>query len=87
APPDRMMKRELTLAGLMASLSGFAPDTPCVAHVWMADDFDDIDPELTPGEVTAAIELADRMLDADVSLSWEFMRDCAESVKARREAE
>ncbi|MEN4709109.1 hypothetical protein, partial [Pantoea agglomerans] len=87
APPDRMMKRELTLAGLMASLSGFAPDTPCVAHVWMADDFDDIAPELTPGEVTAAIELADRTLDADVSLSWEFMRDCAESVKARRETE
>jgi hypothetical protein len=56
-----MMKRELTLAGLM----GFAPDTPCVAHVWMVDDFDDIDPELTPGEVTAAIELADRTLDAD----------------------
>ncbi|WP_346458088.1 hypothetical protein [Pantoea agglomerans] len=81
------MKRELTLAGLMASLSGFAPEMPCVAHVWMADDFDDIDPELTPGEVTAAIELADRTLDADVSLSWEFMRDCAESVKARRETE
>lgn len=81
------MKRELTLAGLMASLSGFDPDTPCVAHVRMADDFDDIDPELTPGEVTAAIELADRTLDADVSLSWEFMRDCAESVKARRETE
>ncbi|WP_313680507.1 hypothetical protein [Pantoea vagans] len=82
-----MMKRELTLAGLMASLSGFAPDTLCVVHIWMADDFEDIDPELTPGEVTAAIELADRTLDADVSLSWGFMRDCAESVKARREAE
>ncbi|MGC1086464.1 hypothetical protein NHB29_22255 (plasmid) [Pantoea agglomerans] len=82
-----MMKRELTLAGLMASLSGFAPDTPCVAHIWMADDFEDIDPELTPGEVTAAIELADRTLDADISLSWGFMRDCAESVKARRETE
>lgn len=87
APPDRMMKRELTLAGLMTSLSGFAPDTPCVAHIWMADDFEDIDPELTPGEVTAAIELADRTLDADISLSWGFMRDCAESVKARRETE
>ncbi|MEN4691239.1 hypothetical protein ABEG76_22815 [Pantoea agglomerans] len=82
-----MMKRELTLAGLMASLSGFAPDTPCVAHIWMVDDFEDIDPELTPGEVTAAIELADRTLDADISLSWGFMRDCAESVKARRETE
>lgn len=81
------MKRELTLAGLMASLSGFAPDTPCVAHIWMAGDFEDIDPELTPGEVTAAIELADRALDADISLSWEFMSDCAESVKARRETE
>lgn len=81
------MKRELTLAGLMASLSEFAPDTPCVAHIWMADDFEDIDPELTPGEVTAAIKLADRTLNADVSLSRDFMCDCAESVKARREAE
>ncbi len=81
------MKRELTLAGLMASLSGFAPDTPCVAHIWMADDFEDIDSELSPHEVTAAIELADRTLDADISLSWGFMHDCAETVKARREAE
>lgn len=81
------MKRELTLAGLMASLSGFAPDMPCVAHIWMADDVEDIDPALTPGEVTATIELADRTLDADISLSWGFMRDCAEIVKARRETE
>ncbi|WP_418801275.1 hypothetical protein [Pantoea graminicola] len=81
------MKREFTLAGLIASLSAFSPDTPCVAHVWLADDFEVIDPELTPGEVAAAIELADRMLDADISLSWGFMRDCAESVKARRETE
>ena len=81
------MKRDLTIAGLMASLSGFSPDMPCVAHLWVADDFEDIDSELTHGEVTAAIELADRTLDADISLSWGFMRDCAESVKARRETE
>ncbi|MGC1041666.1 hypothetical protein WKH27_23180 [Pantoea agglomerans] len=81
------MNKELTIAGLIASLSGFAPDTPCVAHIWMADDFEDIDTELSPHEVTSAIELADRALDADISLSWEFMRDCAESVKARRVTE
>lgn len=81
------MKRELTIAGLMASLSGFAPDTPCVAHIWLADDFEEIDPELTPGEVTAAIELADWTLDADISLSWGYMHDCAERVKSRRETE
>lgn len=81
------MKRELTLAGLMASVSGFAPETPCVAHIWVADDVEDIDAELSPHEVTAAIELADRTLDADISLSRGFMRDCAESVKARRETE
>ncbi|MHA7598119.1 hypothetical protein ACX8ZY_23170 (plasmid) [Pantoea sp. XAF26B01_ASV70] len=84
--PAILLLHPLTPA-ISVSLSGFAPDTPCVAHVWMADDFEDIAPELTPGEVTAAIELADRTLDADVSLSWEFMRDCAESVKARRETE
>ena len=47
---------------------------------------DGLDETLTH-EVTAAIELADRTLDADISLSWGFMRDCAETVKARREAE
>lgn len=84
---EQMMKRELTLAGLMASLSGFPPNTLCVAHIWIADDFEDIDPELTPCEVIEAIELADRTLDADISLSWDFMRDCAVSVKARRVTE
>lgn len=48
------MKRELTIAGLMASVSGFAPETPCVAHIWVADDFEDIDSELSPHEVTEA---------------------------------
>lgn len=81
------MKKELTIAGLIASLSGFAPDTPCVAHIWVAEDFEDIDSELSPHGVTAAIELANWTLDADISLSWEFMRDCAESVKTRRETE
>lgn len=47
----------------MASLSGFAPDTPCVAHIWMADDFEEIDSELSLGEVTAAIELAEWTLE------------------------
>lgn len=81
------MKKELTIAGLIASLSGFAPDTPCVAHIWVAEDFEDIDSELSPHEVTAAIELANWKLDADISLSWGFMRDCAEIVKARRVTE
>jgi len=78
------MKRELTIAGLMADLARFAPDTPCVAHLWVADDFEDIDSGLTPVEVTAAIELADETFDADLSLSWAFMRECAEQIRARR---
>ncbi|WP_324022238.1 MULTISPECIES: hypothetical protein [unclassified Pantoea] len=81
------MKRELTIAGLMADLARFAPDTPCVAHLWVADDFEDIDSDLTPDEITAAIELADGTFDADLSLSWAFMRECAEHIRARREEE
>ena len=81
------MKRELTIAGLMADLARFAPDTPCVAHLWVADDFEDIDSDLTPDEVTAAIELADETFDADLSLSWAFMRECAEQIRARRTEE
>lgn len=81
------MKRELTIAGLMADVARFAPDTPCVAHLWVADDFEDIDSDLTPDEVAAAIELADETFDADLSLSWAFMRECAEKVRARREEE
>ncbi|MGE1067842.1 hypothetical protein [Pantoea agglomerans] len=74
----------------MASLSGFAPDMPCVVYLWMADDFEDIediDAELSPDEVTAAMEMADATLEADISLSWGFMRDCAKTVKSRREIE
>lgn len=81
------MKRELTIAGLMADLARFAPDTPCVAHLWVADDFEDIDSDLTPDEVAAAIELADEAFDADLSLGWAFMRECAEQIRARREEE
>lgn len=56
----------------------------------MADDFEDIediDAELSPDEVTAAMEMADATLEADISLSWGFMRDCAKTVKSRREIE
>lgn len=78
------MKRELTIAGLIADLSRFAPETPCVAHLWVADDFEEIDPELTPEEVTAVIKMADETLDADSSLSWAFLQGCSEAVKAQR---
>lgn len=71
----------------MASLPGSAPDMPCVVYLWMADDFEDIDAELSPDEVTAAMEMADATLEADISLSWSFMRDCAKTVKSRREIE
>jgi len=63
---------------------------PCVVYLWMADDFEDIediDAELSPDEVTAAMEMADATLEADISLSWGFMRDCAKTVKSRREIE
>lgn len=79
-----MMERKLTIAGLIADLARFAPDTPCVAHLWVADDFEDIDPELTPDEVVSAIALADQTFDADISLSWDFLNECAATVRARR---
>ncbi|WP_313052639.1 hypothetical protein [Pantoea piersonii] len=79
------MRRELTIARLMADLARFDPTTPCVVHLWIADDFEDIEPDLTPEEVTAAISLADAMLDADTSLSWHFLRHCAEMILAGRE--
>jgi len=60
---------------------------PCVVYLWMADDFEDIDAELSPDEVTAAMEMADATLEADISLSWGFMRDCAKTVKSRTEIE
>lgn len=79
------MERELTIAGLIADLTRFDPTTPCVAHLWIADDFADIEPELTHEETAAAIALADATLDADISLSWSFLRHCAEVILASRE--
>jgi len=42
-------------------------------------------PELTHGEVLATIALAAATLDADVSLSWYFLRHCADTILAARE--
>lgn len=49
-----------------------------MAHVCIADDFEDLAPELTPEEVLAT-------LDADISLSWDFLRHCADINLAARE--
>ncbi|HBH6890665.1 TPA: hypothetical protein KUM96_004935 [Serratia marcescens] len=79
------MNNYITIADLMTHLQRFAPDTPCVVHLWVADDFEDVAPELTSDEVLATIALADATLDADISLSWYFLRHCADTVLAKRE--
>lgn len=79
------MSKYTTIADLMTHLQCFAPDTPCVVHLWVADDFEDVAPELTSDEVLATIALADATLDADISLSWYFLRHCADTVLAKRE--
>ncbi|WP_336804131.1 hypothetical protein [Erwinia aphidicola] len=79
------MKTTMTIAALTEQLQRFGPDTACVAHVWVAGDFEDVAPELTPDEVLSALALADATLDADVSLSWYFLRDCADIILAARE--
>jgi hypothetical protein len=50
-----------------------------VVHLWIADDCEDVAPELTPDEV-----LADASLDTDTSLSWYFLRHCADTIPAAR---
>lgn len=79
------MSKYTTIADLMTDLQRFAPETPCVVHLWVADDFEDVAPELTSDEVLATIALADATLDADISLSWYFLRHCADTVLAKRE--
>lgn len=79
------MNKPVTIADLIAHLQRFVPAVPCVGHIWIADDFEDVAPELTPDEVLATLALADATLDADTSLSWYFLRHCADTVLARRE--
>ncbi|NIG16282.1 hypothetical protein [Pantoea sp. Cy-640] len=79
------MNHPLTTGQLAEQLQCFAPDTPCVVHLWVADDFEDVAPELTSDEVLTTIALADATLDADISLSWYFLRHCADTVLAKRE--
>ncbi|PIF06787.1 hypothetical protein [Candidatus Pantoea floridensis] len=79
------MTNHPTIGLLIEQLQLFAPDTPCVGHIWVADDFDDVAPELTADEVLATIALADASLDADTSLSWYFLRHCADTILAARE--
>ena len=78
------MNQLLTTGQLAQQLLRFEPDTPCVVHLWVADDFEDVAPELTPDEVLATIALADASLDADTSLSWYFLRHCADTIPAAR---
>lgn len=59
------------------------PTTPCVMHLWIADDFDDVASELTFDEVLATIALADATLGADISFSWYLLRQCADTVLAK----
>ena len=79
------MNKPVTIADLIAHQQRSDPATPCVGHIWIADDFENITPELTPEEVLATLALADATLDADTSLSWYFLRHCADTVLARRE--
>ena len=78
------MNQPLTTGQLAEQLLRFEPDTPCVVHLWVADDFEDVAPELTPDEVLATIALADASLDADTSLSWYFLRHCADTILTAR---
>lgn len=78
------MNQPLTTGQLVEQLLRFAPDTPCVVHLWVADDFEDVAPELSPDEVLATIALADASLDPDTSLSWYFLRHCADTILATR---
>lgn len=79
------MNQPHTTGQLAEQLQRFAPDTPCVVHLWVADDFDDAAPELTPGEVLATIVLVDATLDADVRLSCYVLRDYADTILGARE--
>lgn len=79
------MNKHITIADLIAHLQRFDPVTPCVGHIWIADDFEDVAPELTPEEIRTALALADASLDAEISLSWYFLRHCADTVLAQRE--
>ena len=79
------MSEPLTVASLITHLQRFPSNMPCVCHIWLADDLADIESELTPEEILATLALADSTLDADISLSWHFLRHCAETVIARRE--
>ena len=81
------MNKPVTIADFIAHLQRFDPTAPCVGHIRIADDFEDIAPELTPEEVPATLALADATLDADTSLSWYFLRHCADTVLARREGD
>ncbi|KJV27635.1 hypothetical protein VI01_19185 [Pantoea sp. SM3] len=73
------MNQPLTTGQLAEQLLRFEPGTTCVVHLWIADDFEDVAPELTPDEL-----LADASLDADTSLSWYFLRHCADTIPAAR---
>lgn len=60
-------------------------EIPCMAHIWVADDFSGIKPALTPDEVRQTIALADASLDTGSSLSWDFMLYRADVALAGRE--
>ncbi|EIQ7173741.1 hypothetical protein [uncultured Leclercia sp.] len=81
--PVPVSRCDMTVAGMMARLQAYVPDTPCMGTFWLAEDFLALDDGLTEKEVTQAMHIASDGHDAAIGFNWDTLQYAIDRVKAR----
>ncbi len=81
--PVPVSRYDMTVAGMIARLHEYVPDTPCMGTFWLAEDFLALDDGLTEKEVTQAMHIASDGHDAAIGFNWDTLQYAIVRVKAR----
>lgn len=81
--PVPVSRYDMTVAGMIARLQEYVPDTPCMGTFWLAEDFLALDDGLTEKEVTQAMLIASDGHDAAIGFNWDTLQYAIDRVKAR----
>lgn len=73
------MKNEMTVAALIAHLQMYSPETQCVASLWFAEDFLEMDGGLSPVQIEHAMQSVKRGHDASIGINWEVLAVAVEN--------
>lgn len=80
-PPSDLLRREMTVGGMIARLQEYPLDALCTGTFWLADDFLALDDSLDSATIVAAMERAYDAHDANYGYNWDHLRDAISEVK------